>query len=123
MIFKNILMRCYSSKSSALDGAAGLGAGGTGGAEGFKLSIASKESPNAGLGAPGIAAGGGIGAPGLGTDGKTGGGAAGGAPAGLSPGAVTDGICPEISASKMPAAGTGFGETGAAGVEGVVLKD
>jgi hypothetical protein len=87
-----------------------------GGTGGFKLSSASKESANGGLGAPGIPIDGdGTGAAGLGACGKTGDGADRGTPAGLRPGAVTDGIFPEISASKMPPAGTGFGGTGTAG--------
>ena len=87
-----------------------MGAGGIGGVAGFKLSRASKESAKGGLGAPGIPAGGGTGTTGFGICDETGGVGTEGAPPGLSPGAVTDGIFPEISASKIPAAGTGLGE-------------
>lgn len=84
------------------------------------MSRSSKELPRDGLGASGIPVGGcGPGTADLGIDGGTAGGVANGAPPGLRPGAVTDGIFPEISASKMPAVGTGFGEIGAAGIGGV----
>jgi hypothetical protein len=88
------------------------------------LSRSSKEPASDGLGAPGIpASGGGTGAAGLGVDGGIAGGVVGGAPPGLRPGAVTDGIFPEMSASKIPEAGIGFGETGAAGTGGVEERD